>query len=912
MAKKEKLFGAYSGSLIARNFAEGNDEFHGYLSWNIENDTVEEVEIQNIYSFKDVHINQFTDFDDLDLEIENPTAINRVRIVWDTYSSTYTTSNLDKIRIHLNKLYNIKEIKNKKNFINETLINVDSSSDLKIEKISTQDGQHKLFNEFLEQIGIDFETINKVLNLDNEITSRLSNIEYGNTIWKPVKLSGKNFRSYIDFFLDFRDIKGILQILGKNQVGKTTAYSLISYVLFGNMIETEKRQKNGDNRFINNKIDEDYCFGSIVFEADNEYYGVKRYTKREWNRGKTEIKSVSTSVNYYKLLNPDDEFTESNQIDNLNEDVKRKTQKIIDNIVNSYVNFKRLALVTSDNLNEILKIDKSEFIDNILFNLGMDFFDLKLEELKKYKKEYSANNPKLVVNIESEENQINDYKENIKDLKDKNIILKESIDKSNIRLKKGEELVETQVKKLNKIDDALVNLNVENTNSDIKNNNDNLTKKRDQYKINNQKIKQLPESFDDKIITDLNLEYGKQKDIIYTKKDLINDEKSKISNIESIISKYKTENFVLDKESTKLVEENKKLEHSKTCPTCNQVLKKEDILVIKDNIEKNKDRVIEIGDDIEKNHNYIEKEEKNILKVKKQIENINKEIDSINLSNEQLLVSIGEQENLRKDYQNRLELQVKNETIKSEGEEVSNKIKELELQLQKREENLVFIEENKKIDSEIVKYKLALDDIKIIINTDNKSVINNDNLISNYNIYIKDIETKIRKFKKQVEEENIIKLYEDCVHRNGIPTLLLKKYSIPEINNTLNDLLKEVPFNVWLDEEDLTLKMCDINNTSAIIDCLSSSGKERTFAALSLKHCLNELNIKSKPSILILDEVTGKLIGESIGEFVNILSILKRKIDNIIIIEHVHDISPDHVMEVTKNDKGISEIVNII
>jgi DNA repair exonuclease SbcCD ATPase subunit len=106
--------------------------------------------------------------------------------------------------------------------------------------------------------------------------------------------------------------------------------------------------------------------------------------------------------------------------------------------------------------------------------------------------------------------------------------------------------------------------------------------------------------------------------------------------------------------------------------------------------------------------------------------------------------------------------------------------------------------------------------------------------------------------------------------------------------------------------------MCDISKTDAIIDTISGSGMERTFSAIAFKFCLNELNIKSRPSLLILDEVTGKLVDESVELFIDFLSVVKKKINNILIIEHTHDVHPDYYVEVQKDEKGISRLIENI
>ena len=66
---------------------------------------------------------------------------------------------------------------------------------------------------------------------------------------------------------------------------------------------------------------------------------------------------------------------------------------------------------------------------------------------------------------------------------------------------------------------------------------------------------------------------------------------------------------------------------------------------------------------------------------------------------------------------------------------------------------------------------------------------------------------------------------------------------------------------------------------------------------------------KSIGNILFLDEVTSKLVGESVTKFFNLLNDMTKKIEKIIIIEHAwgDELNPDHIIEVKQKD-GISEI----
>ena len=104
------------------------------------------------------------------------------------------------------------------------------------------------------------------------------------------------------------------------------------------------------------------------------------------------------------------------------------------------------------------------------------------------------------------------------------------------------------------------------------------------------------------------------------------------------------------------------------------------------------------------------------------------------------------------------------------------------------------------------------------------------------------------------------------------------------------------------------MKLSYNNNVKGIIDAISASGKERTFASVALKFALNQINMKSKPTLFLLDEVMGKLTEDSVSEFVGVLQAIREKVNKVLIVEHNHEVSPDYIIDVTKDENNISTL----
>jgi DNA repair exonuclease SbcCD ATPase subunit len=91
---------------------------------------------------------------------------------------------------------------------------------------------------------------------------------------------------------------------------------------------------------------------------------------------------------------------------------------------------------------------------------------------------------------------------------------------------------------------------------------------------------------------------------------------------------------------------------------------------------------------------------------------------------------------------------------------------------------------------------------------------------------------------------------------------------------------------------------------------LNGSGKQRTFISLALRLALRSINNSCINDLLFLDELMGKLVENSVDEFVELLEEIKTKISKVFIVEHAYSeyINADYVLEVRKDDKGISSI----
>ncbi len=899
---------AYSGSLIAQDFSEGDNHFHGYLFWNIETKEVEEIEIENIYhKYVNIYLNNDTDFDSLDFYLDSKIKNISLRIIWETLPATRNTTNEQKIKKHVTSQHKNVRIFHKNKFIEDESIDIKQSEEIK--NIMEQEVQHEIFVEYLHKIGVSKKDIDEIIELDKEISNHINEKSLTGFEWDVVKFGGVNFMSYEKFDIDWRDKMGIYQITGKNTSGKTTlVFKFIPFMLFGKILETEKgRIKHGDIRFINNRNNADFTEGYLVLDINSDYFGVKKRVQIEKNKA-GEISGVPTKTTYHKLSSPDDELTESNNVDFLDENIKNVVESKIKSVVGSYDNFMRVVLTTSDTLNSVLSSDMSDFMDSLLFDSGLDIFDKKLTAVKKHEKRINDKG-RISCDVEAKKTENDELYKEIKTF-DSEI---EEIEKNDLLKNKNKindvvEKIKKENEKIYNIDPDISSLNVDSAKKDVLNNEKYIKSNQETIDALKETNKILSDDYDSERLVFLERRREEHRDVEFKIKLQIKDFFQEIEKHKHSIEIIRGQIQTLKKEGGKLKEEASNLKKNKTCPKCGQELTDEHKKHINAEIDKLVEQMYAIKDEIERKETEdIISYENKIKDSKKKITIGEEKIEKLNNAMDDVLTEIGEITNQKNDVEKRQknnekirELTVENENLELKSQLLKQKIKEYEKSLVKIEENkeirkkiYILEDEQRNLEEEKTNYQNSIYLKKIEIN-------NRENKIN-------EIDKTIKQFKEQEKRDTIFKYYKRCVHREGIPKQIIINHIIPKINKIMSELLTETSINVWLDEITLKPRLVYDERPNAVIDCIGSSGQERTYSSVVLKFALNQINIKSKPKIFMLDEIMGKLDDNSVEEFVQIMHNIKRYMNRVLIVEHNHNVIPDYLIDVSLNENGLSE-----
>lgn len=374
------------------------------------------------------------------------------------------------------------------------------------------------------------------------------------------------------------------------------------------------------------------------------------------------------------------------------------------------------------------------------------------------------------------------------------------------------------------------------------------------------------------------------------------DEQSK--ELTNIINKLKLKDYTFD---TNLFESYEKA--------------KIDIKFYKDKIDSN----ILIKEEIEKN-NYPEDLVKKVSVLSSNIdthnikitelENEKKQLDTKLKKRETVLLELKDELKLLKDEKDSIDKKKEKVAleprIQSEIEKSELNIDKFNKQIQEYNSTLDKIENNKLINKDIKLISDEIDELDTKLKNKNNEKTNNLSTLNNITNKLIEYKEDGIEYNRQKKEDEILNTYLKCVHRDGLPSYIIKM-NIGIINQELSRLLCDEEFIIYFDE-DLNFKMSPNDRLDIFQPILSGSGKERTLSSICLKISLSKINKNCKIGLLLLDEVMSKLDSNSVVDFNVLLDKIKSEINTVIIIEHNHEVNYDYLISVNKDENGISSL----
>lgn len=519
---------------------------------------------------------------------------------------------------------------------------------------------------------------------------------------------------------------------------------------------------------------------------------------------------------------------EDGELENLTGEQRRETETFISSAIGTEEDFLSTILTTGYNLEELIESKPTARGQILTRFLGLESLKQKEEVCRNIYNDWSK---KLVSNS---------Y--NIAQLKIDITAHEESIIRSNNDISTYTKLLEEYDVRYNKLEDRkehILGLRSNDIDQDL--------------------IRTNPTSLEKEIsqITSLKLTSQQNADgilIVEPSRYYLEEEHNQLKDK---MNQLILENRLGERDKTEKEKHIKLLEEGKICPKCNRPL---DDVDHTDELGETKKCVEEIDKDTEKND--------------KELEDLKKQSDSY----ETLKIEFDtyERNKLRKA---RYELEVEQKQVD---------INAKQLKLDNYVANRKKLEDNQKIDTELVTLRTQIESLNGDIRISNTTIERNKNNITSMEEKIGICNDLITKIRAEEELQGVFKTYLLVYGKNGISKTILKNM-IPLINQELSRLLSESCYFILElninDKNELDFIMID-SETRVVKSLNSGSGYERTIASLALRSVLTKVSSLPKPNIVVMDEVFGKVADENlemVGEF---FKKIKNYFEHIFVISH--------------------------
>jgi DNA repair exonuclease SbcCD ATPase subunit len=841
----------YAGSLVQQNFGETLDK-HGFLVWNLDTMTYEEVDIQNDYGYYTMDV-----INGVVPDIINLPKFPRLRVRFSDTDAADTKRAITEIKIK----YGVEDF---------TIIKTDSlakkktgdrDNQIELEDITDINYQNSLISDYIQRM-LPFVTPEDVLgiqSLNKEINSRIVMDELTRNVqWKPVRFEFSNMFSYGENnIINFDKVSGLMGLFVPNASGKSSLFDAISFCLFDRCSRTFKA-----GNILNNRKSDFHC------QLDFEVEGVSYYIRREArmvNKGR----NVKVDVQFWRVK---DGISES-----LNGTERRDTNSVIEQYVGRYEDFVLTALSLQGNNTLFIDKSQSERKDLLAQFMGLDIFDKLYEAANEDIKEVSA----LIRNFKRTDfttelaTKETDLKESKKIVNELEITLKD--------LNKKKDGIQNQISDLKEsltpIDSRLELPTLEAAKGSIE---DKLVTNRKDREDKESKINEYQT-----LLNEVSQSINQHSEINGLSIDDAKKEwdlaKGKIADVQQQIDKLESQ-YESNLDKLKHLEQH---EYDPNCQYCMNNVFVKDAIATKEVVKTQESQLETLNI---AHHALIKATEpfadvddvwSSLIELRNKyqkgeiiIQKTQAELDGLGTQYELLITQLS---GIKADINRYNAI---SETI-IKNKEINESIKTLEIQ-------------KKELDKDI-------SDI-------NKKILQKTGEIGSIDSFINTTKAKISEVKDLENKNTLYTYYLDAVKKDGVPYELISK-AMPVIENEVNNILAQVvDFSLSMDTDGKNI------NAKLVYEDQEwtlemGSGMEKFISGLAIRVALINICGLPRPNFLVIDEGFGTLDADNLSSLFMMMQYLKTQFDFIWVISHLEQMRDivDGLIEI-KKENGFSKI----
>ena len=841
----------YAGSLVQQNFGETLDK-HGFLVWDLETLTYEEVDIQNDYGYYTMDVVSGVVPDVTDLP-----KFPRLRVRFSDTDAADTKRAITEIKIK----YGVDDFTTIKTDSFAKKKTGDRDNQLELEDISETNYQNSLITDYINRM-MPFATpedIEGIQSLNREINSRIVIDDLARNVqWKPVRFEFSNMFSYGEKNeINFDKVSGLMGLFAPNASGKSSLFDAISFCLFDKCSRAFKAAN-----IMNNRKSDFHC--QLDFEIEGILYSIRREA-RMINKGR----NVKVDVQFWRVV---DGVSES-----LNGTERRDTNQLIEGYVGRYEDFVLTALSLQGNNALFIDKSQSERKDLLAQFMGLDIFD-KLYELGSEEiKEVAAlirnfKRTDFTSELATKNNELKIKKDELKNL---NGMLRTDTD--------SKEKIQNEISDLKvslvPIDSKLDISKLEKTKSDIKEkiegNKKMVKSKKDNITSYTELLSEVSQSIGQyDIVNGLPIDDAKKE------WDLA---KGKIVEVQQQIDKLEGQ-YEANLEKLKHLEQH---EYDPNCKFCMNNVFVKDAIATKEVVKTQESQL----ETLNIAHQALIRATEPFSEVE---EIWDKLIDLRNkYSKGEILIQKAEAEL---------------ESMNSQYELLLNQLESVQSDIEKYFENQATIEKNTQIQAKISSLETDKKTLESLIKDTNKKILSITGEIGSIESFINATMAKINEVKELETKNDLYTYYLDAVKKDGVPYELISK-AMPVIENEVNNILAQVvDFSLSMDTDgkNINAKIVYEDQEWALEMC---SGMEKFISGLAIRVALINICGLPRPNFLVIDEGFGTLDADNLSSLFMMMQYLKTQFDFIWVISHLEQMRDivDGLIEI-KKENGFSKI----
>jgi DNA repair exonuclease SbcCD ATPase subunit len=845
----------YAGSIVQQNHGEYLEN-HGYLLWDVKNETFEEFNIHNDYGYLTIDVTNGVIPQWVHDEIATKLPKQpRLRVRFQETEA----GDIKLVSTELQKMFNISEITvTRQDTLNSMKTKNRNARNLagNVKDVNVQNG---LIKEYLErQFLLDDETLNKVIEINNNVNTKITHEDTDNILWIPKKFEFSNMFSYGEGNkIEFDKAKGIIGLFAPNTQGKSSLFDSLSFCIFDKCSRAFKA-----THIMNNQKDTFSC--KFNFEID----GIDYFIEREAHTTKTE--KVKVNVNFWRVV---DGINES-----LNGDERRNTNDVIKKYLGTYEDFVMTSLSLQGNNALFIDKSQSERKDILAQYIGVNVFDKLFDVVNEDNKEAAI----LLKNFKKDDFSLRlaELDEIVKTngkVFNELVEKKDEFEQDKTEVERKLSNLESQIQQTTlSIDLDVETKRLESFTSSLETDSGKLVKMEEQLTQAEGIVSELIESQ-----SHLSKYNGIDIEVVYSN---YQEEQKKLIEAEKVYSNAKLY-LSLAEEKIKHLD---KHEYDPNCKYCCDNTFVKDAMVAKNALPELESIVkqalvdatgiqqtLDSWDDVEEAYKSYQSKHKEVNDSKTLVSRIKEYISKTKLD-------IRDSEDGIKDSTTKIEEYHRNK-------------EQIELNKQLRKD----ITDTKEVINGIKKQIKEVDDEKLSINS----------IVSKARQEKEGIEGRIAQIKKLEETNKLYDYYLDAVKRDGISYELISR-TLPAIEGEINNILGQIvdfSMNLQMDGKNVNAYINYGDNRKWPLEMCS--GMEKFVSGLAIRVALINICNLPRPNFLVIDEGFGTLDSENLQSLFMAFAYLKTQFEFVIVISHIDSMRDvvDSLLEI-KKDNGFSSV----